>query len=1515
MPSTIDQERACIAPTGAIPGLDDEHVATGFLPRLGREPWLGVVAAAVWLIGCRGAPDDTPPDDTPPHETASSTQELAGYMGGVEATIDAPWRLEPNTGTGLPYPVIPIVVSIHDAVTQTNPAIRLGQFCELEVIEQSAGGYVDTWLDRALAQEIERSDEWPYDSDVAANHRLCRRWAGDDCVNEYDVGSSAEWHATFLYTPQLQAAGQDVHLIVQVRVADAARNGGGCDPITHAPLLMPGSQIGIDTLVKRQLSGPGLPSDYYMENRLSVHLGDAPLPRFDDGWAYGDLHYHSQGTDNEGESAYAYRPTLQAMRAIGLDFVFATDHASNSGQTTDFKEIFLDNFRASWVPSNVSEFLEQLARSHPIGVETFSNARRDMSTPRWMAMRQWLNDSSGWTPPRPSTGANDEVMKLAGRRGAVRMFLGGEVDVIPEISQAERATGVLYFGRGQRYLWGSSCTDIPDKILTMQEWTNKSECHSADDLIKEAPEGGRYKLKDMQGLGDVSFYARQHMVHLPFDPARVDGFVPSDTSEWGGATRRLYSFDPQSGVHGGVLYDEYEVLHKGYAFLAHPVAGSYGKTLGRLGPDIIPYSDVQLRTAFESSAVLGLQLWNEDNRLRGTHMRDDWKWTASHIYDHVTGSPPSDDSYVQLDDGLAAWDKMLLWGMRPSQTAGLSWLAAGTPRKVFMAGGSDAHGDWNYRREGSVTGVAAAVDTAIGKPRNLVHVGSARPQTVLGSANEPYGTVGQQQVTAALGSGEFAVTDGPALRIAVDVNNNGVIDAGDIPMGGSAARSAASRLLVEWKSTAEFGPVEDIDLYVGATSNVLDYGLVYAPPGHGIYRRGTGHAYIDTNGNPHVELLDGYMSDPTGHLRVTPGASEGMGGTRAINLRADDYVVGQRYAHAGHRVCTPNPLCRKPGFLDECIRDPEFCQPPPPTTYSFDHVSLPDRIVVRAFARTTPKLGGLCSGANPSAPAEHDALLSEGCVERLAFTNPIWFGDLPPPPAVPRPVAPTGLSVAATLDGITVSWQPVGNAVSYTVKRGETPAGPFDLVASGVTATSVTDTNYQGWASYLYVVSAVNTGGESPDSAAVSSSIPPAVPTELMAFPVFNRIFVIWRKAATASGYEVWRGTASCSAPVATPAVPLTLDEGLAAATHYHYCVKATNPAGSSALSSELIAATAAAIPTGLVAVPGDGRVDLSWNAAAGATGYIVTLGDYSSWLRVTTTSYSWLNLVNGTTYSFCVMGSASEDPSGNSECSNLVYATPLPALPATPTGLTSTSMYAAINLTWNAAAGATGYQIWRGDSSCSAAYATSSVPSFTDANVTAGMTRYYCVKATNLAGSSGLSNQVAGALSPVPNTPGNIGVTRSYLGFVVEWDASAGAATYEVWRGTSTCSARVGTTPSTSYQDTGLVSGTRYHYCVRAVSAAGTLGAISSEVSDTATSSVPNGGYCNQPSECASNHCDAGSDRINGSCGGPRKRCRMVQSYECGDCACVDTAGGCGVYLPDGNACTYGVCFMGNCE
>jgi hypothetical protein len=88
------------------------------------------------------------------------------------------------------------------------------------------------------------------------------------------------------------------------------------------------------------------------------------------------------------------------------------------------------------------------------------------------------------------------------------------------------------------------------------------------------------------------------------------------------------------------------------------------------------------------------------------------------------------------------------------------------------------------------------------------------------------------------------------------------------------------------------------------------------------------------------------------------------------------------------------------------------------------------------------------------------------------------------------PQAPTGL--AATPAGFTrigLTWTASGGATSYNVKRSTAP-GAETTLATGVTATSYTDATAVKGQPYYYVVSAVNGGGESPNSAEVAAATP-----------------------------------------------------------------------------------------------------------------------------------------------------------------------------------------------------------------------------------------------------------------------------------------------------------------------------------------------------------------------------------------------------------------------------------------
>jgi hypothetical protein len=86
---------------------------------------------------------------------------------------------------------------------------------------------------------------------------------------------------------------------------------------------------------------------------------------------------------------------------------------------------------------------------------------------------------------------------------------------------------------------------------------------------------------------------------------------------------------------------------------------------------------------------------------------------------------------------------------------------------------------------------------------------------------------------------------------------------------------------------------------------------------------------------------------------------------------------------------------------------------------------------------------------------------------------------LPPPP----PGAPVIWSVVTnlTLDQVTISWSPVSGSTSYYVKRTKvSPSNNFNLIAT-TAGTNYTDTIAEG-VDYYYEVSAVNDGGEGPNS-------------------------------------------------------------------------------------------------------------------------------------------------------------------------------------------------------------------------------------------------------------------------------------------------------------------------------------------------------------------------------------------------------------------------------------------------
>jgi fibronectin type 3 domain-containing protein len=212
--------------------------------------------------------------------------------------------------------------------------------------------------------------------------------------------------------------------------------------------------------------------------------------------------------------------------------------------------------------------------------------------------------------------------------------------------------------------------------------------------------------------------------------------------------------------------------------------------------------------------------------------------------------------------------------------------------------------------------------------------------------------------------------------------------------------------------------------------------------------------------------------------------------------------------------------------------------------------------------------------------------------------------------------------------------------------------------------------------------------------------------------------------------------------------------------------------------------------------------------------------------------SYTDANVTAGMTYYYQV---TAVDSGGESARSAEAFAVLPGAPPAAPTNLTAAAGSHRVSLNWTPSAGAPTYTIYRGtgpggESGTPIAMNVSGT-TYSDLNLMDDTTYYYQVTAVNINGESPRSLEVfatphEGTVPAAPTAllavPGNGQVRLS-------WTGSAGAGSYNVYRGTSPSgeeSMPVATGVLTPlYNDIAVTNGTTYYYQVTAVNAFGESG------------------------------------------------------------------------------------------
>ncbi|MBS1724573.1 MAG: fibronectin type III domain-containing protein [Armatimonadetes bacterium] len=248
------------------------------------------------------------------------------------------------------------------------------------------------------------------------------------------------------------------------------------------------------------------------------------------------------------------------------------------------------------------------------------------------------------------------------------------------------------------------------------------------------------------------------------------------------------------------------------------------------------------------------------------------------------------------------------------------------------------------------------------------------------------------------------------------------------------------------------------------------------------------------------------------------------------------------------------------------------------------------------FDITSGSNGTLPNGQTSSCTAKWDMVTGWGAINFDAFVSTQVSVGVPNPP--------TGLGATAGNAQVTLTWTPSSSATSYNVKRATVSGGPYSTVGSSTT-TSFTNTGLTNGTTYYYVVTAVNSAGESGNSNEASAtpnlSIPNA-PTGLSATAGNAQVSLSWTGSGGATSYNVKRATVSGGpySTVGSTASTSFVNTGLTNGTTYYYVVTAVNSAGESGNSNQASATPSGGGAQQLMLNPGFESGSVNWTATAG---------------------------------------------------------------------------------------------------------------------------------------------------------------------------------------------------------------------------------------------------------------------------------------------------------------------------
>ena len=438
------------------------------------------------------------------------------------------------------------------------------------------------------------------------------------------------------------------------------------------------------------------------------------------------------------------------------------------------------------------------------------------------------------------------------------------------------------------------------------------------------------------------------------------------------------------------------------------------------------------------------------------------------------------------------------------------------------------------------------------------------------------------------------------------------------------------------------------------------------------------------------------------------------------------------------------------------------------------------------------------------------------------------------PAAVLRaPGQPQNLKVVAvTATEIDLEWDEVSGAESYEIQRAADPTFA-DAVTKTVTDPEFAATGLTLGTTYYFRVRAIKAGEPGAYSTVVSAYPAPEGPADLEAkVKTGSSIQLKWEEVEGISGYTLQRSTDGANFTVVArvlEGVTSYMDTGLAAGVTYTYRLYTFTTVGDETADSvEYAEAEISMIPPtpgSFTATAISGGFRLSWKAVKdisyytvyrsvnnGDDGYPVLVTD------LTANSYDdTKNIRIGSTYHYYIVAVKDGVPSA---ASKIIEAVGKPVAPSGLKAAFNQTDSTAIDVTWNPVEDVTGYILESCESSKDGPYTELKRGFFTsykDTGLAVGTGRYYRVKTYVADVESDPSAPVYDAARP--QAVKNLKLTNtSPTAIKIKWKASAGAAGYRIFRGTTPGRySLIVTLPAskTAYTNKKLTTGTTYYYKV----------------------------------------------------------------------------------------------------